>query len=644
MKRVVVAVGAVLAVVVVTALAADWRFLRPVVEQIASDKLGRNVTLTGFRMSLLPHLRMHFEGLRIPDAPGSRRAEIISVDEAEVQLALWPALHGRVVLDALAMRGGELYLSRNKQGVANWTLPGLPDPATVRAVSLDQLLVFYDDRQDDVVLNLRVGRNPVRATAKAYPVFTEIDGTFRNSRFKGNAWTGTVLTLRESETPFQFKLDATIGSSRLKAEGMLADVLGDRALDVTVDASGHALSSLYPFVDIPLEATSPYSMKGRFLRDENKYTVSDLSATLGKSDLSGNATYEKRPGRPFFNAALRSQVLDVKDFAPVLGLDRASEEEPPPAKTSARKAEPVKKADPDKRLVPDLAFDPTRLNRLDADVTLDVGTARALGSVFDSVKTHLVLEDRVLKLAPMDLGYGGGQLNATLTIDARNQSPRAEATVALRKARLNRMFPELALVKRNTSSIGVDIALKGQGTSLRTLLAHANGTMSIAAAGGELSSLFAEVASPDAAQAMGVTIGGEKKTPLRCAAASFTLKQGLATSTVFAFDTPATLTRGSGTVSFGDERLDFRLEPEGRDNSASVARALVNVQGTLAYPQFRTQRGAAQPPGAPDVASMAAIAALVPYVDAGYGREANCNALLGKESPREAGNSGRRRR
>ena len=644
MKRVVVAVSAVLAVVVVTALAADWRFLKPVVEKIASEKTGRIVTLTGFRMSLLP-LRMHFEGLRIPEALGARRTDIIRVDEAEVQLALWPALHGKVVLNALAIRGGELYLMRSKDGSANWSLPGLPIPSTVRTVSLDQLLVFYDDRKDDVVLNLRVGRNPVRATAKAYPVFTEIDGTYRNSRFKGNAWTGSVVSLRDSDVLFPFKVDASIGSSRIKAEGTLGDILGDQALDVTMDASGHALSSLHPFLDVPLEATAPYSLKGRVVREETKYTLSDLAATLGKSDISGNASYDKRPGKPELKAVLRSQSLDLKDLDPLLGLDSSAPENPALDRKSPRKPEVAKKVDMDKRVLPNLAFDAATLNTMDADITFDATTVRAYASVFDNVKTHLVLDDRIFKLAPLDFGYAGGQLNASLTVDGRNQSVRAETSISLRKGRLNRLFPDVAMMKRNTGTLGADIKLKSQGTSLRTLLAHADGTMGFAAAGGELSSLLAEINGNDAAQALGIAVGGDKKTPLRCAAASFDVKQGIATAQALAMDTPDTFTRGAGTLSFADERLNIRLQPEARDKTIATARLPVTISGTFAYPTFKVERGALQQPGVTATpASTALIAALLPLVESGYGRDANCSAMLLPDPTAVHENAGSRRR
>lgn len=615
-------------ILIIAALITDWGFLRQPLERIASEKIGRQVTLEDFSMRLRPLTRIHLQGLKVANIADAEPTQMAALEAVDVQLRLLPLLKRAVDLESLSLHGGELHLMRDATGHNNWTLPQQDDKGpgvdlNVRALSLDRIGIHLDDRSQKLSAHIRADTIPLEKPEDPYSMKLEFDGRYNGGSFGGIARTGGVMTLRDSGTPFPFFIDAKGGSTKVWAQGQVGDILGEAQIDVDLDVAGPTLSNLYPFINLPLPTTPAYRIKGHLKRDGMNFHLSRMNGRIGSTDIAGSASYEKRAERPLLKAQLTSRLLDMKDLGPLIGVDESA--------TTAQAAGKPKKAASDGRVLPDAEFRLDRINAIDADVTLAAADVKIRGPwAFDNFAAHLILTDGVLKLAPLNFGYAGGQLRSDITLDAREKSIRADARIAVQKARLNKLFPDVELMKSSDGTLGADIRLKSRGNSIRSMLGRANGEVGLAVTGGEISNLLVEVIGLDASQALGFLLGGDKKTHLRCAVSTFEVKNGLGTAQVLVIDTDDTRIDGSGTISLADEKLDLRLEPKPKDKSILVARSPINIVGTFADPGFKIDKASllTRAGAALGLALINPLAALIPLIETGPGTDANCQQLL----------------
>jgi len=152
----------------------------------------------------------------------------------------------------------------------------------------------------------------------------------------------------------------------------------------------------------------------------------------------------------------------------------------------------------------------------------------------------------------------------------------------------------------------------------------------VAVTGGEISNLLVEAIGLDASQALGFLIGGDKDTRLRCAVATFGVKDGIATSQALVVDTDDTRIDGHGTIDLRNERLGLRFEPRPKDKSILVARSPIDIVGTFGAPDFKIDKASlfARAGASVALAFINPLAALIPLIETGPGTDADCQGLL----------------
>lgn len=641
-KTILAATAGLVVILIAAALLTDWRFLRAPVERLATGKLGRQVALDDFRMRLRPVTRIRLHGLKVDNVPDAKPEHMLEAESIEIHVRLLPLLRQAIVLDLLSVDGAQVHLARDAAGANNWSLAqqddaGAPPEVVLRALSFNRVDMNYDDRVLKADAHLRADSMEAAASGPAYGMKLDFDGHYHGAAFGGVARTGGILALRDSGTPFPFFIDAKGGPTHLRAEGLVGDPFGDARVDVALDVAGPTLSTLYPYINLPLPTTPPYRIKGRLQRSGTNFDLSGMEGRIGSTDIAGDASYEMRGDKPMLRARLKSRVLDMKDLGPLIGV----RDDAPAGKTQAASAPAA-----DRRILPDAEFRLERLNAIDADVALEAGDVRVHGPwAFDDFSAHLILQDGVLKLVPLNFGYAGGELRSDITLDARQSVIRTDTHVAVRKARLNRLFPDVKLMQKSQGTLGADVKLKTTGNSVRTMLARADGTVGMAVTGGEISNLLVEAIGLDATQALGFLVGGDKDTRLRCAVGTFTVKDGVATSRGLVIDTDDTRIDGQGTIDLRNERLALRFEPRPKDKSILVARSPIDIVGTFAAPDFKIDKASlfARAGASIALAFVNPLAALIPLIETGPGTDADCQGLLANlsEARRNAGTPAR---
>lgn len=316
---------------------------------------------------------------------------------------------------------------------------------------------------------------------------------------------------------------------------------------------------------------------------------------------------------------LVSNLFDVADLGPLIGLR-------PGKLQAARKASTASV-----RVLPDLPFKTERWDSVDAEVTLRAHTLRhAKALPLENLMTHLSLRDAVLTLDPLDFGLAGGQLKAMISLDGRQAPIQAHARIKARKIQIARLFPTVKLNRNSIGQINGVLELKGQGDSVRGMLANADGKVGLIVARGEISQLMLEKAGIHLWEILRLNVTGDKLVKLRCGVADFDVKQGVMQANALVFDTEVTTLFGTGSIDLGNEKLDLTLRQKTKNTSPLALRSPIHVRGSFARPEVKVDMAqmTARAVGAIALGMLNPVLALIPLIDSGPGSDSDCAQLV----------------
>jgi uncharacterized protein involved in outer membrane biogenesis len=149
---------------------------------------------------------------------------------------------------------------------------------------------------------------------------------------------------------------------------------------------------------------------------------------------------------------------------------------------------------------------------------------------------------------------------------------------------------------------------------------------------GQIRQTFAELLGINVAKALGLLLTGDQsQVDVRCMVAGFEARNGVMQMNQFAFDTPVVLATGEGTLDLRNERLQFAITGHPKKPQLVRLRAPITVSGPLAHPSVGVEAGPALAQGGLAVglaALLSPLAGILPFIDPGLSKDANCGALL----------------
>jgi uncharacterized protein involved in outer membrane biogenesis len=628
----------------------EWPFLRGPLEQRLSTRLQREVVLgEHFGVRLFGSVRAHADTLRI----GARAGDPALLDEAnrprdlmraqEVRLELSHASVRRILrgergeplqLRVLEVGALELNLVRDAEGRANWQL-GPPQPerdARPRLPRIEQFVVRngsarYDDRINDLRLDATLRTREGSAAGAQGGLEIEAHGQRGKLPVQGRLVASGLLPLAASDgsTAVPFKLSLKSGDSALELDGSGRDLLHLNGVDAAFRVTGPSLAAMGDVVGVTVPSTAPFAMHGQVRRAGPVWDVAMAAFSTGSTRLNGQFRYDNRPEVPQLTGSLRGTRLALHDLAPALGARPRAAGAPPPKRPAGR-------------VLPQREFDLPKLQRMNADVQVELDTLDLDSEqIADITPMHakVRLHEGTLAVADLDARTSGGRLRGTIELDARTAArPLWSADLRWNGVRLERFVkarnrqakvaPGAPRPGYVSGILNGSAKLQGRGRSTAEMLASLDGALQMWVADGQISHILVEVSGIDLAESLGLLVSGDAPLPVRCAAVRFALKDGVARTEAGVVDTADTTVLVTGSVSLAEERLDLQLRARPKDMSLVALRSPVHVEGPFAKPDVRIDKGriGLRLAAAAALAAVTPVASLLALIDFGESEQA----------------------
>jgi len=663
---------ALVALAIVVVLTFDWNRLKPWLNDKVSQAIGRPFAIngdltvtwrraegeTGWR-TLVPWPRLSARDITIGNPDWAKQPNFATVRELIFVLRPAPLLAHEISVPTIVVDSPAIWLERRADKRNNWAFDTGPetgqspwhldvgeivlqrgnlslndDAAKIELqATLDTMgdQALYDKARDGALaLPAEVPAPSVPAAAESrsenrYGIRWKVVGHYNQATINATGKAGSVLSLRDVNTPFPVQADVRVGGTRAEIEGTLTNPAHLGALDVSLVLAGDNMARLYALTGVVLPSTPPYETRGRLLATLKKgastYTYRNFAGKVGSSDLGGTLTFAQHAPRPLLSGELVSKQLLLADLAPVIG----AEAKPGQAAAESPVRQPVNK------VLPVAPFHTERWDTIDADVTFTgERIVRDESLPITNLTTHLKLTDGVLRLDPLNFGMAGGNLVSTIQLDGKRAPMGALVDMHARHLKLSQLFPKIESMHASVGEINGSARLAATGNSVAALLGSANGEAKLLVENGTISKFILEAIGLNVGSVVVAKMFGDKPVQINCGVSAFGLTDGIARAQTFVLDTRDAVITVDGAIDFKDEQLALTIHPDSKGLRIISLRSPLYVGGTFGKPSVSPNIGilALRAGGALALALTAPVAMVVPLLDISPAEESQCGKLL----------------
>ena len=627
--------GALVLALVLMLILIDWNWLRGPIGRYASARTGRTVEIAGdldvTLFSWNPSATIN--GLRIGNPKWAGPGRMAEVEQVTAQVRLLPLLKGEVLMPRLEVRRPTLKLLRDAQGRASWdfsngrkTEKPFHMPPVQRFVIQDGKIDFVDQKRGLRLKGVVNANERLGGRVRGFELKGQ--GSLNGNPFLLSVTGGPLLNI-DRDRPYPFNADIRSGPTRVIAVGEAPKPFDLGQLRMNLNASGPDMEELYDLTGLAFPNTPPYRLHARLVRDGQQYRLTGIGGRVGDSDLAGAVSVDAASDRPFVRADLSSRRLDFDDLAAVFG--GAPSTAPGEAASPAQQVV-ARKLAAEHRIFPDATLKVDRIRSMDAALTYRAASVVDAKVPLRAASVKMTLDKGVLTADPLVFDLPQGALSGRVRLDARGATPATDLDMRLANARLEQLVPARGGGAPLQGSLVGRARLRGTGASVHQTMASADGEVLVVVPGGEIRQAFAELMGVNVVKGLGLLLSkSEQQAPIRCAVAHFQARDGVLTADRIVFDTGPVLGTGSGRIDLGSEKIAFRVQGHPKKPQLVRLAAPVTLSGSLAAPKLGVDTGKAITQGgfAAALATLVSpIAVLLPFVDAGLAKDAQCGALL----------------
>jgi len=598
-------------------MATHPNWMKPYINRIESRKLGRKFQIGGnlaIDWSLTPRIDM--KDVTLANAPWAKPLPMLQIEEVIFHLDLPALIRGQTILPKIQLTNPHLLLEKNTKDQGNWVM-GNGKGASVK---IGKIIIHgghleYRSSFDgtDVLASVDTGQ-----TAGTPSILIHATGQLHHEPLNLNGKGGTLLTLRNQNTPYPMNFSGHVGPNQIHASGTLTDPLHLRGLNVVLTLSGQDLAGLYPILGLPFPTTSAYHLTGSLVHRPHYWALNNFSGQVGKSDLEGSLSVTLHSPRNFLKADLTSRHLVFKDLAGFIGGSKKGAQNTP--RIHAHNG----------HILPNTPYNPDKLNAMDANIRFSGEQVISPSLPIENLVAHAQIRKGILTLNPLNFGIAHGTLATQLTLNAQNRTMQTKVRVHIEHLQLKPLLGHSRFAQTSAGSLNGSGLLDMKGNSIASMLAHANGRVMADMAGGKISALLIKLSGIDLSGSLPYLFK-DKNEKIRCAVAAGGIHDGLMQVHELLLSTSDSDIAGTGQIDFGKEHLHLAMLGQPHHFSLIRPRTPFEITGSFEHPRIQVKKfplilraGAAVTLGV----LFAPAGALLATIGVGNRSEANCPALL----------------
>lgn len=614
------------------------RFLKPTFEKIASAQTHRKVKVAGdFQLYFAPfNVKFVAEGLTVSNPEWAGRGNFFSAKKVDTRISTWSLFSHKYRFNWVGLTDGHVDLQWDKAGKRNtWTFnenkeKGDPfELPAIRRALVQGTLVRYVDPRMQIEAAIRI--HTVEATDTKFGDAVRFDGngTARGTRFTLNgALLSPNATLAGGANELQLHVEGV--RTAIDVSGTLPGATEIEGADLHIDARGQNLADVFAVAGIAVPDTRNYRLRSAMTKRGDEWRFTGMRGRFGASDLAGKFTVALKEPRLLLTADLSTRVLDIVDAGPFIGYS---------PKASAAGAV-VTQAAGTPRILPDAPLRVEALKNFDAKVNWTVRTVRADKLPISNITLGLDLDNRLLKLSPLNFSLARGTVNSDIVINARRDPVFTDYDIRLSPTPMGVLLAGFGVEESGTTgTLKARVQMTGSGNSVRDSLANSNGRIAVILPKGSFWTRNIQLSELDIGTFIQKMFEKKLKEPVQinCGLIGFSVRNGIAAADPILIDTEKNVMLGRGGFSFKNETLDLAFRADSKKFSLFAGQSPVSIGGYFARPNVNVispellgRAGAGLGLGL--VASP--FAAVIAFVDVGDAKAADCGPVLAGASAR----------
>ena len=578
MKKLVIALGIVLAVAVLAVAAAlvlpalvPAESIKEQVARQVKTATGRDLTIDGkVSVSVFPSLSVEVSNIALSSPPGFSARDLLRLGALEVKLRVLPLLSGRVEMASFVLIDPTLTLQLDRKGRSNWAFDTAraaetaapPAPAAAPAGA---------DLNDVVLGDVRLRNGTLVYLDDAAGAREEVPGIDLSIALKGLddplaaagslIWRGRPVELALNLTLPRALLEGqgSAASARLATEALKLSFAGDLSGGATAGAKGllelsvPSVRGLMTWVTgrppaLAGDGLGPLSLTGTLNAAGSNVALTQAKITLDALKAQGDIAFDGGGPRPALKGRLDTEILDLNPYLPP----------PAPATGPAAAASGGNAAPADWS---DTPIDASALRAADVDFALAAAGIRVRRIEVGKSALRVQLNNGRLTadLSEMALYQGNGK--ARVILDAAPAGLGVDASVALKGVQAGPLLAAAADFDRLTGSGAIDLHLAGRGATERQLVASLDGNGAISFADGAITGINLAEMVRNVGSAFAGT-GGTQKTDFAELGGTFTVVNGIVNNQDLALKSPLLRVEGKGSAELPPRTVHYRVEPK----------------------------------------------------------------------------------
>jgi AsmA protein len=570
MRKLLIALAVIVGMAVVAVAALPFvltgDFIAQRVAAAVKERTGRDLDLRIVSVSLFPRLKAAIASATLSDLPGSGRPAMVEVGSADLEMPLWPLLHGSVDLERLHVDGLRANLVVDADGHGNWNfrengavqgnepagpvgrkppeLPGL----RFGDVRIGNVAATYTDQRSGQSISLSDGSLVVAMPDLDTPAHVE-----GHAAVNGRALSLTA----QLDSP-----RALAAGNPTAVRGQVGSDLFEVKLDAKPEADGRTggplsasvpdLPALAGWLGVPNAGTLPVrtvQLTGKAGLGGTQASLDDFSLVLDDAKASGAVRADWSGKVPAVTLRASVDPIDLDRFLPApASVQGAPAQAPTPGSADGGWS--------------DEPIDVSPLRRLNLDAVVDSKWTRFRGIEIGPTRTGINLRDGVLAVDIPDLPAFGGHGSSGLKLDTTKQPASYALTLTANGLQAEQLLATFAGTNVIRGTTALDIDVTSAGGSQKALVSALMGTTHILFRDGALRGInIAAILRDPVAAATGRLQAAAQETDFAEFGGNFRLDHGVARTGDLRMLAPIFRVEGAGTVSLPDRRLDLRLDP-----------------------------------------------------------------------------------